>query len=188
MIHPADYEAMNAMFRGAELPRDLCDEYEMQKRMASAFGHSGALGLWLIVPMMRRLGYGRVSDQKSKTNVDWRRHIGDKVVAQYGNREVNGEVVGLGDNGYLVVKVPEYGEVELPRYCVQLPDKKRLDMEQGALGHDEWMKVRRGTKVVLQTEDGPVEAKLVASTGQGVKVTVDGDEAIYPYEAVELSA
>jgi len=88
----------------------------------------------------------------------------------------------------LAVNVPEYGELELPRHCVRLANYRELSMDQGALGHDEWMKVRRGAKVVLQTDEGPVEGKFIASTGEGVKVKVDDTEAIHPYDAVELSA
>lgn len=130
MIHQDDYDAMTRMFRDTTIPDDVCEEYEVVRRMASSYGHVGALGMNLVVPMMRMLGYGKLVEKKV-VNVDWRHHIGENVTAEYGDRRVSGKIVGLGVNGRLVLELDGYsGEVELPRYCVQLKPEPELSVDK----------------------------------------------------------
>lgn len=181
MIHKDDYDAMERMFRGSEIPEDLLNEYELQRRMASSYGHVGALGMNLVIPMMRALGYGKVVEVTAE-NVDWRRHIGEEVIAQYGDQQAPGKLVGLGVNGRLALNLTGYGEVELPRYCVRLAPTQELVVDTGA-----WAKVKRGSKVVVQTADGPEDAKFVKVTPDGVTVKLGNEELVFPHNSVELA-
>jgi hypothetical protein len=187
MIHPDDYDAMERMFRDANIPEDLAAEYEIQRLMASACGHSGALGVGLVVPMMRALGYGKVAE-KILLNVDWRKRIGSQVVAQYGDASVAGKVLGLGSNGRLVLDLQGYGEVELPRYCVQLVPVRELDVEKPAeIKSDPWGGVSRGTKIVVLNGDERTVGRFLKATPGGLLVKVGSEEKTVSPDLVELA-
>lgn len=181
MIHTDDYDAMARMFGDGELPEDVVEEYEVQRRMTFAFGHSGALGMNLLIPMLRGLGYGKIVD-KPQENVDWRRHIGEEVIAQYGDEQVPGRLRGLSENGRLELNLDRYGVVDVPRYSVKLKPTRELDMKQ-----DPWAKVKRGTKVVVKMGDGNHEGKLTSVSARGLRVRVGEETLLCSPENVELA-
>lgn len=186
MIHPDDYEAIERMFRGTNIPDDLVAEYEVQRLMASAYGHSGALGMNLVIPLMRALGYGKVAE-KVALNVDWRKHVGSAVVAQYGDSKVVGKVLGFGSNSRLVLELQGYGEVELPRYCVQLVPVRELDVEKPAeVKSDPWASVSRGTKVVVDPGDSQTIGRFLRVVPEGLYIKVGSCERIVASSLVEL--
>lgn len=183
MLHPEDYDAMDKLFRGAEIPEDLLAEYELQRKMAQAYGHVGAMGMHLVIPMMRHLGYGKVVEHVSE-NVDWRKHMGEPVIAEYGDAKVPGVVTQIGLHGRLGVELRGYGYTELPKYCVQLAPTQELEMAKSA-----WDKVKTGAKVTVKMPDHkPVTGKFLQRTPDGVHVKVGDAESVYPPECVELSA
>lgn len=187
MIHPDDYEAMERMFRGGNIPEDLAVEYEIQRLMASSYGHSGALGMGLVIPLMRALGYGKVAE-KIILNVDWRKQIGSQVIAQYGDSKVVGKVLGLGTNSRLVLDLQGYGEVELPRFCVQLVPVRELDVEKSVeLKSDPWASVSRGTKIVVLGGAVPAAGRFLAATPNGLRVKVGSEEKTVSPDLVELA-
>lgn len=181
MIHSDDFEAMEKLFGSSELPQELLSEYEVQQRMSRAFGHSGSLGMTILIPMMRSLGYGKIVT-KTPEIVDWRRHIGEGVIAQYGDELAPGKLVGLGEQGRLVLDLDSYGTVELPRFCVKLAPINELAMEQNP-----WIKVKRGTKVVVQTDAGPKEGKFTSVAGTCVRVKIGQEDILCSPESVELA-
>jgi hypothetical protein len=182
LIHPNDYAAMEKLFRGQDIPDDLVDEYEIQRKMCDAYGHVGALGMNLVIPMMRRLGYGKIV-QQTVENVDWRRHMGENVIASYGDQKVAGKLTGLGIHHLLGIELQGYGYVELPRYCVQLAPTRELQVTKDAWGH-----VKKGAAVTVKTDKGPKRGRFVESTPDGVRVKIGDEEAVYPPENVELFA
>jgi hypothetical protein len=187
MIHPDDYDAIEKMFRGTNIPDDLAEEYEIQRLMASAYGHAGALGMNLVIPLMRALGYGKVAE-KVVLNVDWRNHVGSQVVAQYGDRKVVGKVLGFGSNCRLVLELQGYGEVELPRYCVQLVPIKELDIEKPIeVKSDPWASVSRGTKVVIDPGDSQTIGRFLKVVPDGLCIKVGNYERIVAPSLVELA-
>lgn len=182
MFHPEDYAAIEKLFRGAAIPEDLATEYEICRKMVTAWGHSGSLGMYLIIPLMRRLGYGKIVEQVP-VEVDWRTHLGDEVIVQYGDQRVGGKLLDLCHHHRLGIQLEGYGYVEMPRYCVQLVPSKELEIAKTA-----WEQVKKGAKVTVTTEAGPVPGKFVESTGDGLRVNIRGGNAIYPVEAVELAS
>jgi hypothetical protein len=187
MLHPEDYDAIEKMFRGSDIPADLIAEYEINRLMASAYGHSGPLGMNLVIPLMRALGYGKVAE-KLVLNVDWRKCIGSQVVAQYGDQKVLGKVIGLGTNSRLVLDLQGYGEIELPRYCVQLVPVRELDVEKPPeLKSDPWAGVLRGTKVVVTTAAGPADGRFIKVAPHGLLVKVKNEELVLRPDLVELA-
>ena len=134
MIHPNDYNAMEKIFGTPNLPEDVSKEYAIVRKMADAYGHTGQLGLNLVIPMLRRLGYGKIVE-KPIENVDWRRHVGCEIVAQYGDVLAPGVLSGIGTNGRLWVKLDDYGEVEVPRYCVKVKPEAALSTERNAVSY-----------------------------------------------------
>lgn len=182
MIHPEDYDAMVKLFRGKEPPDDVVDEYEVQRRMASMYGHNGPLGMYLVIPMLRQLGYGKVVERPVK-HIEWREHIGDEVVVAYGDQKVPGRLVSLATNHYLRVATDQYGEIELPRYAVELPPTKELLTER-----DAWARVKRGVRVVVKTDGEPLVGKFMGRNSDGVCVKVGTESRTYPPEFVELTA
>lgn len=182
MIHPEDYDAMEKLFRGTEIPDDLVAEYELQRKMAGAYGHVGAMGMHLVIPMMRHLGYGKVVEHVTE-NVDWRKHMGEEVIADYGDTKVPGVVTQIGTRGRLGVELRGHGYTELPKYCVQLAPTKELEMSKSA-----WDKVQTGAKVTVQLPGAkPMTGKFIQRTPDGVHVRVGNKESVYPPERVELT-
>lgn len=187
MIHPDDYDAMEKMFRGADIPDDLVAEYEVNRLMTAAYGHVGPLGMNLVIPMMRALGYGKVVVKAAPT-VDWRNHVGSQVVAQYGDRKVAGELTGFGTNSRLILRLEGYGEVELPRYCVQLVPVCELEMEKPAeVKSDPWASVSRGAKVVVASDKGSVTGRFLGLDPEGLRVKVGNKELVTAPNLVELA-
>jgi len=148
--------------------------------MADCYGHTGALGPYLIIPMLRRLGYGKVVE-KQAVNVDWRRHMNEPVDVLYGDKHVDGKVVGLGVNGRRVVDTREYGELEVPRHCVSLIPEIELSVAQNP-----WASVEEGASVVVHSGDKDVRGKFVGLSEDGVLVKVGSKETVYACEEVEL--
>jgi hypothetical protein len=187
MIHPQDYEALERLFRGSEIPEDLVQEYELQRLMAATYGHVGPLGMGMVVPMMRALGYGVVR-KVSPEGVDWRKHIGSEVIAQYGDRDVHGVVVGLGTNSRLDVELDGYGEVELPRYCVKLIPVLEVEaVKPLEIKDNPWATVSRGTKVVVSNGDSKVEGRFLKVVPDGLRVKVGKEEQTAAAGTVELA-
>lgn len=179
MIHSSDYDAMEKMFRGS-VPDDVRDEYAIVRKMADCYGHTGALGPYLIIPMLRRLGYGRVVERQVE-NVDWRRHMNEPVQVKYGDKVVDGKVVGLGVNSRLVVETREYGELELPRHCVSLVPEIEL-----SVAPNPWAAVEMGAPVVVHSGDKDVRGKFAGLSDEGVLVKVGSKETVYACDEVEL--
>jgi len=180
MIHPNDYDAMEKMFRGEAIPEDVKAEYDVVRKMANCYSVSGPLGPNLVIPMLRKLGYGRV-EQKPQANVDWRSKIGERVLAQYGDKDVDGILIGLGINGRLSLDLEGYGEVELPRHCVRVPPSEEL------IANKEWWEVAdEGTPVVVHDGDKSTRAKFVAAVEDGIKVRIGSKEQVYTRADVEL--
>jgi hypothetical protein len=182
MMHPVDYEAIDKLFRGADIPDDLVNEYEIWQKMASAYGHVGALGMQLVIPMLRQLGYGKVVEQASES-VSWRKHIGEAVLVSYDDRIVPGKLVEMGLQGKLGIELEGVGYIEAPRYTVKLAPTRELEVVK-----DAWGKVKKGAKVAVSVGGKTVHGKFVDSTPDGVRVKAGVSETVYPPEAVELVA
>jgi len=182
MIHPNDYSAMEKMFGNSDLPEDVRREYAVVRKMADAYGHSGALGLNLVIPMLRRLGYGKIVE-KPVQNVDWRNEMGARVVAQYGDVLAEGVLSGLGMNGRLWVALDEYGEVEVPRYSVKLKAEAALSTEKSV-----WDAVEEGAAVIVHREDKDVNGRFLGVSDTGLRVRLGPKEFVYPSDVVELKS
>jgi len=182
MIHPVDFDAMEKLFRGAEIPEALQQEYETQQRMTRAWGNSGPLGMNLIIPMMRLLGYGKIVEQALE-NVDWRNHIGEEVSVLYADSLVRGKLIDLGNNSRLTVQLERFGVVDVPRYCVKAKPLEEIHPER-----NDWVDVKPGTKVVVHGKEGDLNGKLEGAQGQSVRVKVGRESLVCPVDSVELVA
>lgn len=130
MIHPNDAEVLCSLLRVSDIPATIVDEYEIRRRMYHAGGGSGALGIQQLIGVLRHVGVD-LPARDVPVNVDWRDHVGDAIVAKYGDQDVSGTLVSLCDGGNLVLVLDGIdGEVELPRYCVKLEDKKPRKMSE----------------------------------------------------------
>lgn len=182
MIHRVDSDAMEKIFNSTNLPEDVQKEYAIVRKMADTYGHTGPLGMNLVIPMLRRLGYGKVVE-KTVENVDWRRHMGAAVVAQYGDQKVDGKLVSLSTNSRLIVDTEQYGELEFPRYLVSLKAPSELDVTR-----DPWASVEAGAAVIVHSGDKDVRGKFVGVSEGGVLVKVGSKEVTYSSDEVELKA
>lgn len=120
MIHPSDQEVLLALLRVSELPAEIEEEYDVRQRMYHSGGGSGALGIQQLIGVLRHVGV-KLPDAPVSVQVDWRKHLGEPVLALYGDKKCSGTVTSLGEGGTLICLLDGYdGEVELPRHCVGL--------------------------------------------------------------------
>ncbi len=123
MMHPHDFEILSILLRVDSMPDDIESEYAIRQRMYHGCGGTGPLRALALIEMLRFLGHEQ-PERPASTNVDWRQHIGARVVAQHGDVEVEGSLVAMAPDGGLVLLLDGVeGETELPRYLVRLcPD------------------------------------------------------------------
>jgi hypothetical protein len=130
VIHEYDNEVIASLLKTEEIPQDIEAEYEMRRLMYHGAGGSGHLGPAMLVDMLRFLGYGRVA-QSAPPRVVWREHVGDAVIATYGDKELSGILANLGDDGMLSVLLEGFdSEVELPAYHVRLAPNLSVEVKK----------------------------------------------------------
>lgn len=125
MIHPNDSEVLCSLLRVSDIPAEIVKEYEIRRRMYHSGGGSGALGIQQLIGVMRHVGV-ELPAREVPVNVDWRAHVGEPIIAKYGDKDLAGALVGLCDGGNLVVLLDGVaGEVEIPRHFVKLSSKRK---------------------------------------------------------------
>lgn len=180
MLHGSDRHLLECGLKTDVIAADVEAEYEVRRKMYHRMGGSGALGMVLIVDMLRSLGYGEFKDAPVVV-VQWQDHLGAPVDVLYGSETLRCVLTGLSDMGRLFVKHPERGVLEMPRHAVKLapssPETPAID----------WAMLGEGTSVVV---DGTKHGTYIRRGEEGDDLLIQmANKQCYTYSAdrVKLS-
>lgn len=128
MIHPFDEDALRLATGLNELPKEVCDEYELWINCYHRTGGSGQLGAVGCVALVRLLGIKPPQLKQSQSAIDWREVPDDgsaRVEALFFGGWQPGTFLGFVDAGTLAVRLD--GE-DVVKEC--RPDIVRLAPDQ----------------------------------------------------------
>lgn len=178
MLHGSDRHLLECGLKTTEIPADVEAEYEVRRKMYHRMGGSGALGMILIVDMLRSLGHGEF-EEKPVVVVQWQDHLGSPVDVLYGSESLRCVLTGLADMGRLFVKHPVRGILEMPRHAVKLVQGSS---EAPAI---DWGMLGEGTSVLV---DGAKQGTLVSVEGSELCIQMSNKQRYnYSQDRVKLS-
>ena len=150
MLHGSDRHLLECGLKTTEIPAEVEAEYEIRRKMLHRMGGSGALGVAMLVELLRGLGLGEF-EEAPKVVTHWPDHTGQEVDVLYGSKTLRCVLLGLSDMGRLFVRHEERGTLEVPRHSVKLATGPLVESEEVAAEPDDtdWADVADGTAVVV---------------------------------------